>query len=182
MDNRDNLRLWVEDKHRNQIIKNTTVPYFKHLLNVANGADGKVPLGYEIGLCHDLLEDTDVIKEELKKELIAFGYNENEIATIIQSVTELTDVFTKEEFSYLNKCKRKKLEARRLVTISAAAQTVKYADLNDNISWMEVHDPKHLKKYLIKKLALIKGMEKGNSDLRQQVIYRIEKLLAKKSY
>lgn len=182
MGNRTKLSTWVEEKHGYQTIKNTSTPYFKHVLNVANSVDATAPFGYEIGLCHDLLEDTDVKKKGLIRALTEYGYSESEVASIVRSVTELTDVFTKKDFPYLNKSERKELESRRLITISAVSQTVKYADLNDNISWMELHDLKHLKKYLTKKLALITGLDKGDINLRQQVISRMEKLLVRQLY
>lgn len=124
-------------------------------------------LGYEIGLCHDLLEDTDTRPEELRESLLSFGYSEEEAAHITGCVLELTDVFTAAAFPDLSKKKRKKKESARLVGISADAQTVKYADLIYNIGWVLQYDQKNAKRYLHKKKRLLDRLKKGNEALRR---------------
>ena len=73
----ENLVNWVAVQHHGQLIKRTIEPYFNHVLTVANMAKPAVALGFEIGLCHDLLEDTDTTEEELPGTLTSFGYSEN---------------------------------------------------------------------------------------------------------
>ena len=64
---------------------------------------------------------------------------------------------------------RKALEDKRLMYISADAQTVKYADLFDNADWMMIHDRYHAREYLKSKLDLITEMNEGEPVLQQQV-------------
>jgi len=166
----ENLVNWVAVQHHGQIIKRTIEPYFNHLITVANLAKPAVALGFEIGLCHDLLEDTDTTAEELPVRLITFGYTETEANTIAFAVVELTDVFTRNAYPDLTKKERKEKEHARLLSISAAAQTVKYCDLIYNIKWMLTYDRKHAKKYLKKKLLLVSGLNGGDPALREQAL------------
>lgn len=166
----EQLKHWVEYKHAGQGIRRTKEPYFNHLLAVANLAAPAADLGYEIGLCHDLLEDTDTSAQVLMEALLSFGYTWEEAGHICLCVQELTDVFTRKAFPHLSKKTRKKKEHQRLGTISADAQTVKYADLMYNVGWVLRYDHKHAKRYLRKKLLLIGTLTKGDEQLRQEVL------------
>src|ERR1700761_3350939 len=146
MSRRKKLLAWVGEQHKGQLIKRTTIPYLHHLITVAEMAD-VMPLAYETGLCHDLLEKTEVTPSKLQTILKSFGYNHEETELIIQSVTELTDVFTKATYPGLSKSDRKEKEAQRLITTAPLAQTIKYADLMDNVEWMLDHDLPKAKKY-----------------------------------
>lgn len=164
------LTEWVEKKHGNQLIRRTKEPYFNHVVAVAEMAAPVLTLGYEIGLCHDLLEDTDTTEEELMGGLISFGYLHEEAERITNCVVELTDVFTAGAYPDLDKAERKEREAARLITMSAAAQTVKYADLIYNLKWVLTYDQKHAHKYIRKKSLLLAELDKGNEELRQRAI------------
>lgn len=120
------LLMFIVLKHENQVRKYTGEPYHFHLRNVADMADEKCRFGYEIGLCHDLFEDTKCTHEELLNTLIRFGYFRNEAEYIVNCVIELTDVFTSDSFPQLNRAKRKAEEAKRLHKICYESQTVKY--------------------------------------------------------
>lgn len=65
-----NLFAFVTLKHFGQKRKYTNEPYVNRLRAVAEMADGKCKFGYEIGLCHDLLEDTDCTGAELSETLL----------------------------------------------------------------------------------------------------------------
>lgn len=173
------LAYWVASKHAGQLIKHTGKPYFDHLLAVAEMAAPAVALGYETGLCHDLLEDTNTPEEELIAALISFGYTVTKANSIASYVTELTDVFTRTAYPGLSKLERKSKEAERLIKISAAAQTVKYCDLIYNIDWVLKFDQKHAEVYLIKKKLLLTAMVKGDEGLRQRALHAIDNGLLK---
>lgn len=173
----EQLTDWVALRHEGQMIRRTEEPYFNHLVAVAELSKSAVALGYEIGLCHDLLEDTDTTSKELLTALLSFGYTDQEAGTITACVVELTDVFTSEAYPLLSKAKRKKRESARLLTITAAAQTVKYADLVYNINWVLKYDQKHAHKYLLKKQVLLTGLNRGNEELRQKAIDLIQQSL-----
>jgi (p)ppGpp synthase/HD superfamily hydrolase len=168
---------WVAEKHDGQLIKRTDEPYFNHVLAVAEKAGQVVAYGYEIGLCHDLLEDTATTETELFQTLISFEYTEATAALITSSVVELTDVFTAAAYPDLAKTARKNREFIRLGTISATAQTVKYADLIYNLHWVLKYDEKHALKYLLKKQQLLAELTLGNPQLREEAFTVIRQAL-----
>ena len=159
---RNHLYCFVTLKHHQQKRKYTGEPYFNHVLAVAKMADGLCNFGYEIGLCHDLLEDTDCTAQELKNALVRFGYEEHKAEYIKRAVIELSDVYVSEDFPQLNRAKRKALEAVRLAKTSYEAQTVKYCDLMHNTASIVEHDKHFAKVYLAEKATILKGMNKGN--------------------
>ncbi|TDQ08258.1 metal-dependent phosphohydrolase [Pedobacter metabolipauper] len=164
---------WVTWKHAGQLIKQTNEPYTNHLIAVAKLAGPFVELGYEIGLCHDLLEDTDTTDTGLKEALLNIGYTDAEAGLITRGVVELTDVYTKTSYPDLSKKERKERESKRLLSISPAAQTVKYADLIYNINWVLKYDRKDAYRYLEKKQRLLADLTRGNDTLRQQALKAI---------
>jgi (p)ppGpp synthase/HD superfamily hydrolase len=166
----DELKKWIAHQHKGQLIKKTSQPYMNHLTAVAEMAAEALDFGYEIGLCHDLLEDTKATAAELLDALLKFGYIVEDADLITSCVVELTDVYTKSAYPGISKTDRKRMEAARLLNISAAAQTVKYADLIYNIRWVLKYDKKHSKKYLIKKRRLLMALNKGNNQLRLQAL------------
>ena len=167
---------WARIQHDGQKIKETGAPYFAHLLAVANRVADVSPLTYEIGLCHDLYEKTEVNSDILEAQLKEFGYSLDESQHISECVTELTRHFTKAN-SPLPKKLRKELEDERLIYISADAQTVKYADLSYNADWMMTHDRHHAKDYLERHLELIEQMTAGDGGLRNEVLGQFQNLL-----
>lgn len=155
-------------KHDTQLRKYTNEPYYTHVREVAEMADGKCRFGYEIGLCHDLLEDTDCTGTELTEALLRFGYNNIEAGIILTSVYYLTDVYTPENF--LNRKARKALESERLAKISYEAQTVKYCDLMHNTESIVEFDRGFALKYIPEKEQILAGMNKGNKVLYKKAL------------
>jgi len=174
---RQNLSEWIQTCHRGQKIRKTDEDYFNHLLRVACEAAPYAPLAFEIGICHDLLEDTETTSAQLLTKLVELNYEIYAATQITEAVVSLTDVFTKNTFPFLNKKQRKKREAERLESISPVAQTIKYADLTDNINWMLVYDRKHLKNYLLKKHKLVTRLKSGNALFRNKLLSKIELIL-----
>ncbi|KQR72672.1 hypothetical protein [Pedobacter sp. Leaf176] len=174
----DRLIRWVAEQHEGQIIKKTNLPYVTHLLTVASISKPFIKFGFEIGLCHDLLEDTDTSIELLFNMLQNFGYSFDDANEITMCVKELTDVYTKNDFPFLSKKARKKREDKRLILISPTAQTVKYADLNDNVNWVLKYDKKNAREYLKKKRKLLVNLDKGNIELRKELLGLIDISLA----
>jgi (p)ppGpp synthase/HD superfamily hydrolase len=176
MSRENKLLTWVKQQHKGQLIKRTTEPYINHLTAVAQMA-AVTPLGYEIGLCHDLIEKTETTAQQLQAALEGFGYAGEDAAFITTGAIHLTNVFTKKAYPELTKTIRKEKEAVRLATISPTAQTVKYADLIYNIGWLLQHGRKKPKKYLQKKRLLVAEMTGGDEGLRQHLLYIIDKEL-----
>jgi (p)ppGpp synthase/HD superfamily hydrolase len=168
------LTQWVAEKHSGQTKKYTGDPYFMHLDAVAAIAKPATLMGYEIGLCHDILEDTKVTRNELFEALLEFGYTDMEANYITVRVVELTDVFKSSAYPGLSRIERKENEARRLTTISPGAQTVKYCDLIYNMPLVIRYDKEHALEYLRKKKLLLAGMVDGDRELRLRAIEIIE--------
>lgn len=162
----NHLKAFVGLHHYPQKRKYTGEPYTVHLVAVAEMADKYgLDFGYEIGLCHDLLEDTKCDDKELVHALIRFGYDEDESYFIYDGVLELTDTFTSDSFPELNRAKRKSLECSRMAKISANSQSIKYCDLIDNTKSIAHNDEGFSKVYLKEKFDLLQVMDKGNNDL-----------------
>ena len=174
----EQLTDWVMHRHQGQLIRKTNDPYFYHLFAVAEMAGPLTRLGYEIGLCHDLLEDTPTTAKDLLQALINFGYTGEEAGYITGCVVELTEVFTLALYPALSKKERREKEAARLAAISPGAQTVKYADLLYNIGWVLQYTPKKAKKYLKRKERLVSRMINGDAGLRHQTLETIRQALA----
>lgn len=106
---------------------------------------------------HDVLEDTHVTTTDLRE---VFGEK------VCHLVCELTDQFT--DRSHGNRAKRKALECDRLSKVSAAAQTIKYADLIDNTGSIAEHDPGFATVYLKEKRTLLMSMREGHPVLLER--------------
>lgn len=169
--NREKLLTFVKMWHEGQKRKYTDEPYFNHVLAVANAADKTgVSYGWEIGLCHDLIEDTELSLINLYCSLRdTCGYTDKACALICESVKELTDVFTHEAFPYLNRTIRKQCESLRLHTISRISQIIKSCDLIDNTSTIVQYDPTFAVKYLSEKREILKGFKRIDGAIKTQV-------------
>lgn len=170
---------FVKLKHKGQVRKYTGEPYYNHCVEVAEIAINYVKGCYEIALCHDLFEDTDCNFDMLHKELVSIGYNTNEAYEICTGVLELTDKFTKEDYSYMNRKKRKNAEAIRLGSVSAKSQSVKYADLINNTESIVENDPKFAKTYLQEKMVMLSLMNNGDKYLYQKAVQSLSESLLK---
>jgi (p)ppGpp synthase/HD superfamily hydrolase len=164
------LQLWVQARHEGQYIPVSDEPYVTHLMAVAAMAGPAAKWGYEVGLCHDLLEKTVTTPHELLEVLLNLGYPSDEAGGIVHQVVELTDVFTKAAYPQFSKATRKAKDEERLAMISPDAQTVKYADLYDNIAWMIKFEPENAAPYLDRKRELLLSMNKGDQSLHRQVL------------
>lgn len=160
--------------HGMQVRKYTGEPYTNHLRDVANMADGKCKFGYEVGLCHDLLEDTECTVSELGAALLRFKYDDGDVHFICSRVEELTDVFIPDHYPEHNRYARKYLEALRLHSIHPDAQTVKYCDLINNTERIVKHDKGFAKKYLAEKADILSGMDRGNKVLYRKCLKVLE--------
>jgi len=165
------LLSFVHINHFPQQRKYTGEPYSVHLTSVAELADKyKLIMGYEIGLCHDLFEDTACTEHELYHFLVRNQYTHLEAEFIINGVIELTDVYTHEKYPDTNRKIRKTLEAERLGTISKNSQSIKYCDLIDNTNSIVEYDKGFAIKYLEEKRLILSKMNKGNKHLYNKCV------------
>lgn len=134
--------------HRDQVRKYTGEAYVTHPIAVgkALAADGWADDIVIAGILHDVLEDTEFTRDDIR---VAFG------SYVLALVVQLTDVFTKEDYPHLNRKARKTAEADRLALCSAEAKAIKLADIKDNTASIIAHDPGFAKVYLAEKAYLV---------------------------
>jgi (p)ppGpp synthase/HD superfamily hydrolase len=113
---------------------------------------------------HDVLEDTNVTKEDLGKFLQTV-MNASQTSRTLMLVEELTDVYVKKDYPTWNRRKRKMKEASRIEKISEDAQAIKYADIIDNCPEITDNDPDFAERYLRECKLLLSKMKKGNKEL-----------------
>lgn len=141
--------------HATQRRKYTNEPYYVHLAEVASlckehGCSKRV---IAAAYLHDTIEDQPVTYEELFAQ---FG---KEIADI---VLELTDVSATSGWT---RKQRKQADLTRLAAASAAAQTIKCADLISNTSSIVRHDKHFARTYLPEKRAMLSVLTRADPQL-----------------
>ena len=135
---------------RGQVRKYTGDPYINHPVEVAdivrrhNGS----PEMIAAALLHDVVEDTDVTLDDIRRE---FG------EAVANLVEDLTDVSRPDDG---NRATRKAMDREHTAQASAAAMVIKAADLISNTSSIVEHDPNFAKVYLKEKRALLDVMFK----------------------
>ncbi len=166
------LLLYVRFFHRGQERKFKDEYYYHHLVRVAKMAEKFYPAGvsFEIGLCHDLFEDTSCTPSRLDWFLKLIGYNLTDKARIVMGVLDLTDRYTPGTYPQYNRSERKQREAVRLSQCSPMIQTIKYCDFKDNTTDIINTAPKFAKTYLMEKRYALNLMNCGDKKFRNELI------------
>jgi guanosine-3',5'-bis(diphosphate) 3'-pyrophosphohydrolase len=118
-------------------------------------------------IMHDVLEDTPVKEEEIRRFLRTF-MDERTAERTVSLVVELTDVYIKADYPQLNRRKRKDMEVERMARTSPDAQTIKYADIIDNCREIVTHDPSFARVFLRECSNLLRKMRGGNQELHKK--------------
>lgn len=127
-------------------------------------------------LLHDVLEDTEVTKEEMLRFLNT-AMDRDEAVKTTELVEELTDVYTTLNYPRLNRRKRRQKEAERLSVASKEAQTVKYADLIDNSIDITRNDRDFAPVFLSESKNLLEKMNKGNPELYKRAVETVKECI-----
>ncbi len=144
-------------------------PYEVHLKSVANlvkevgGSEEMIAAAW----LHDTVEDTPATHHDIEE---AFG------AKVARLVYELTDISKPSDG---NRATRKALDRDHLSTASAAAQTIKLADLIDNARDICKHDENFARVYLGEMAALLEVLGKGDAELMRRARKTLRKCLDK---
>lgn len=156
---------FANSAHRGQKRKYTGEDYIEHPIAVALAVREQFWHDSDhdrnmvcAALLHDVLEDTDVDHAQLRAFLHR-TVDVNSAEQILKWVVELTDVYTKEDFEYLNRAERKRREAERLSSVSYEAQCIKRADIHDNSLSINDHDPKFAAVFNSEKAFLLSLMQ-----------------------
>lgn len=129
-------------------------------------------------LLHDVIEDTPVTAPEIKDFLLNHMSHEQAERTV-NLVVELSDVYVKADYPHLNRRTRKSRELDRLIKTSADSQTIKYSDILDNALEIADQDPSFANVYLNEVSLILRKLDKGNQDLREDAIAVVEQGLNK---
>jgi len=147
--------MFAENAHNNQKRKYTDEPYMVHPANVArlvSVCSSTVEM-IAAALLHDVLEDTPVTENELRK---LFGDETTDL------VVWLTDTSRPEDG---NRRVRKAIDRKRLANAPADAQTIKIADIIDNTHDIVTHDPKFAVIYIKEAADLINVLDRADQML-----------------
>lgn len=156
----DRAEAFAARKHATQKRMFSDEPYIVHLMAVAElvRSIGASETMIAAALLHDTLEDTATTVAELEQE---FGPD------VTGLVIELTNVFPTGRAD--TRAVRKAKEALRLAGVSADAQTIKVADLIDNVATVAERNPAFAKVYLKEKAALLAVMTKASPAILAMV-------------
>ena len=172
------VKTFADRAHGEQVRKYTGERYIGHPVRVMDTVrefnDDISTLS--AALLHDVLEDTPVTPKELEQALLHVMDNE-QVEKTIQLVVELTDIFVKNNYPRLNRRTRKEKEAQRLSAVSAAAQSIKYADIIDNVTDIVKQDSDFAKVFVQEAKKMLQGMETGYQPLRERAVKLVDQCL-----
>jgi (p)ppGpp synthase/HD superfamily hydrolase len=155
----DSAIAFAATAHAGQVRKYSALPYIVHPIEVMEIVLTRsvLPVTEDqlvAAVLHDVVEDTPVGLRDITRR---YG---PEVARLVY---ELTDQFTDPKLG--NRAARKAMERERLATISAEAQTIKYADFISNTKSIVEHDRNFARVYLAEKEAILKVMREGDEAL-----------------
>lgn len=162
----EKVKAFATKAHDGQKRKYTPEPYIVHpihVMEICAGYNGSIPI-LSAALLHDVLEDTNVGKKNLKQFLQSI-MSEGDAEKTFQLVVELTDVYVKADYLQWNRKKRKQKEALRIEQTSADSQTIKYADIIDNCKEIAQYDEEFGPEFLWECKMLLQKINKGNEEL-----------------
>lgn len=136
-----------------QLRKYTKLPYWTHTEAVKDIVFSVTPTEFRLisAVLHDLPEDVAPINSAFGLPVIKGIFGQ----IVYEVVKDLTDVFTKEAFPYLNREERHSLERKRQAKMSDEAKLIKIADLIHNTSDITENDEKFAITYLKEKSLLL---------------------------
>jgi guanosine-3',5'-bis(diphosphate) 3'-pyrophosphohydrolase len=172
------VKNFADNSHGNQVRKYTGERYIQHPLRVMELVRDFHPDTEVLAaaLLHDVLEDTLVVEEEMETALLSVMPRE-QVLKVIQLVIDLTDIFIKKDYPRLDRRSRKEKEAARLSRIKPEAQSVKYADIIDNVTDIMREDADFAKVYVREAKRMLLEMKGGHPALREKAMTLVDKCL-----
>lgn len=154
----DRARAFATTAHNGQVRKYTGLPYITHPEAVAEIVRSvpHTPEMIAAALLHDTIEDCGVSLDTIKS---GFGPHVADLVYWLTDVSKPSDG---------NRAKRKDIDRLHTSRAPAEAQTIKYADLIDNLFTIVEHDPDFAKVYLREKALLLAVADKGNLTLHRR--------------
>lgn len=174
----DSIKRYADRCHGDQVRKYTGERYIGHpvrVMEMVREFDPNLPV-LAAALLHDVLEDTPVSPAEMEKTLLKV-MDPGQAAGTMSLVIELTDVFVKKSYPRLNRRARKEKEALRLSAVSREAQTIKYADIIDNVTDIVTQDADFAKVFVQEAKQMLTAMVSGDARLRRRALTLVETCL-----
>lgn len=159
---------FAERYHRGQTRNNSGAPYIVHPLAVASSItmiadeDSYDANTIIAAILHDVIEDTDASLQDI---MVEFGID---VAALVLQVTKVT------QGSDLPRAQRVQLDVNHYAKAEARAQTIKVADILNNISDIHEVDPKFAKRYLPEQKAKLDVLTKADHQLRTTTIQLLQ--------
>lgn len=160
-------REFAIEAHKGQKRKNSVLDYSTHVIFVSKLVEsiGARDEMVAAAASHDLAEDCGITIEEIASK---FG------GRVASLVSELTNVYTKENFPKFSRKDRKALELERLARITSDAQTIKYADIFHNSLDIYYTDRGFAEVFLKEKRKALDVMGYGDYQLRQMASLTVD--------
>lgn len=159
---------YAKDKLKDLDKSSTGENYWTHSLKVAKEIEkaeslgGDIPLGIEIAILHDIVEETDTSEDDLSSLLLEAGYSDSESKNIIEGVDLLTD-------------KKGGPGNERFYSADKTYLSVKYADMLQNMKGRQKKGKEKVEKYLNKKMDILKNARQGDFWLYTRCIVFVNK-------
>jgi guanosine-3',5'-bis(diphosphate) 3'-pyrophosphohydrolase len=172
------VREFADNAHGNQVRKYTGEKYITHpvrVMEMVSEYNQEIPV-LSAALLHDVIEDTLVGKRELGNFLKTV-MSEPQALETLALVEELTDIYVKADYPQLNRRVRRTKEAERLSAVSAKAQTIKYADIIDNVLDIVHHESDFALVYIREGKQILDKMPMGNPQLYVRALKTIDDCL-----
>lgn len=143
--------------------KYTNEPYIVHPIEVADIVKSVGGTGEMIAaaLLHDVVEDTPWTIEDIR---VDFG---DKVATLVAWVTDVSEPHDG------NRDVRKSIDRLHTARASAAAQTIKLADLISNTKSIVAHDKGFAKLYIKEKVLLLDVLTRGHKGLHTRATKQV---------
>jgi guanosine-3',5'-bis(diphosphate) 3'-pyrophosphohydrolase len=181
-DKRENIlasvRAYADEAHGEQVRKYSDERYIVHPVRVMELVRDYIEDTSVLAaaLLHDVLEDTSVTKRKLGAFLQGIMEKDQALHTL-KLVEELTDIYVKSDYPKLNRRTRKNKEFERLSQISPEAQTIKYADIIDNLSDIHHDETDFALVYIRESKQLLSQMTHGNQFLYGRALQKADEAL-----
>ena len=174
----DHVRDYADRCHGQQVRKYTGERYIGHpvrVMEMVRPAHPDVSV-LAAALLHDVLEDTPVSAEQMENDLLTV-MDKVKVSRTMLIVIELTDIFVKKNYPKLNRRTRKEKEALRLSTVSPEAQSIKYADIIDNVTDIVKQDADFARTFVSEAKKMLTLMVSGDRDLREKALLVVDSSL-----
>jgi (p)ppGpp synthase/HD superfamily hydrolase len=155
--------------HDGQRRKYSMEPYITHPIRVAGivrpyaaSSPAHMELMAAATVMHDVVEDTTVTEEDLRREFPKI---------VVGLVMEVTN---KSKPSDGNRSVRKEIDRQHLAKASFWGQVIKLADLIDNTDSIVQYDPDFAKVYLPEKIALLDVLTNAPPVLQKEARKQVE--------